>query len=241
MWSIGCILIEAAVWITFGEEGRQEFSELRRQETALIHEHRIRGTVDCFHDGHNILKSVWDFKNRIEQYRRREHNISLEVFELALNHLLVDGTRRLKASQFHSHLIGIISKNQITTSLGEHHQSQERESPGSGPMSASHLSQRSRNSYLTLNDWMASAGPSRNPSTGSIGTRDPTRVSSAKITSPTQPPPDTFVASNEDTPPSYPHVTIEDLWSWREYSKVDHKLPGWKQVKMQLQNRDFVS
>lgn len=113
IWSIGCILVEAAIWISLGEDPRIAFRKRRIQETSRLPQHHARSRLDCFHDGENTLESVRDIPRRIPYNGRAEDDISRQVVKLALKELLVPKACRLEAYQLYARLAEIIHKSKV--------------------------------------------------------------------------------------------------------------------------------
>ena len=69
IWSAGCVLSEAALWVLFGKGHLDQYRHNRRDETS-----RIAGFTDigCFHDGTDALKTVTE----THEYMLESENIS---------------------------------------------------------------------------------------------------------------------------------------------------------------------
>ncbi|KAK7987402.1 hypothetical protein PG989_007717 [Apiospora arundinis] len=79
-WALACILLEAAVWVSFGEVARQSFrADRMRETTALSEEHRSIGNGDAFHDGERPLKCVQDVHQKILDEGRRSDDVTHEI------------------------------------------------------------------------------------------------------------------------------------------------------------------
>lgn len=98
MWSLGCVLIEAAVWVCFGQRGRVEFQQRRRDENdEVAPEQRDLGRGDCFHNGTTRLKAVSEVLNLIQRDGRKSDELTPKIVKLVLDHVLVDEDSRLDA------------------------------------------------------------------------------------------------------------------------------------------------
>lgn len=98
MWSLGCVLLEAAVWICCGRRGRVEFQQRRRDENDEVSpDQRDLGRSDCFHDGKSRLKTVEDVFDLVQRDGRRSDELTPKVVRLVLDHLLVDEDSRYGA------------------------------------------------------------------------------------------------------------------------------------------------
>ncbi|KAK6866318.1 hypothetical protein PG995_002846 [Apiospora arundinis] len=92
VWAIGCIILEAAVWLSFGESARLSFRGERMIETStLSNEHRAMGGDDTFHDGEKPLNCVQGVHKRILTNGRRCDELTHQIVEYVLNHCLVEG------------------------------------------------------------------------------------------------------------------------------------------------------
>ena len=58
IWSLACVLSEAAIWSVFGAKGRIDYEEKRTTETSAIQSIRNTGYSGCFHDGTQLLAAV---------------------------------------------------------------------------------------------------------------------------------------------------------------------------------------
>lgn len=158
MWSLGCVLIEAAVWVCFGRRGRAEFQQRRRHENDEVAPlQRALGRSDCFHNGNTRLKTVEEVFDLVRKDGRRSDELTSKVVRLVLDHLLVDENSRFEARILSTELEKIIrttsdcpddrSSHRISTasSATRSHRSQEfRHSQHNGiyePQSASPRSQ----------------------------------------------------------------------------------------------------
>ncbi|KAK8048189.1 serine/threonine protein kinase [Apiospora phragmitis] len=111
IWAIGCILLEAAVWLTFGEPGRLSFQNQRKREiSTLPDEHRSIGCSDAFHNGEGVLKCVQDIRQKIYADGRRCDEITFKIVDHVLSDCLVDGQERATALRIRSKLANIIHR-----------------------------------------------------------------------------------------------------------------------------------
>lgn len=98
MWSFGCVLIEAAVWVCFGQRGRIEFQQRRRDENnEVAEEQRDLGRSDCFHDGKAVLTTVGEVLDLVQRDGRKSDELTPNIVKLVLDHLLVDKDSRYNA------------------------------------------------------------------------------------------------------------------------------------------------
>lgn len=148
IWSIGGILIEAAVWVVFGERGRVEFQERRKKENT--EKNRALGRGDCFHDGSNRLESVVETFDLIRRHGRRSDGLTPEIVNLVLDHVLVDQQPRYNARLLYNALerltsaaeelsVNLVVRAESTASSADHNRRSQLEpsrSPShtSGPL-----------------------------------------------------------------------------------------------------------
>lgn len=142
MWSLGCVLIEAAVWICFGQRGRIEFQQRRRSENEEnAPTQQGLGRSDSFHNGHTRLKTVEDVLDLVQRHGRRSDELTPKIVSLVLEHLLVNEDRRYDARVLSSELDNII---RTTTERPGHHLFRSISAASSA--SQSHRSQNVRHS-----------------------------------------------------------------------------------------------
>lgn len=111
VWSMGCVLLEAAVWIAFGERGRIEFQQRRRDENGATNpRQRALGRMDSFHNGTNRLNTVVDVLALIEQNGRKFDDLTPAIVRLILDHVLVPKVSRYNARLFLSELDPMIQR-----------------------------------------------------------------------------------------------------------------------------------
>lgn len=133
MWSLGCVLIEAAVWVSFGRRGRAEFQQRRRHENnEVAPDQRKFGRSDCFHNGRSRLKTVEDVFGLVQRDGRRSDELTPKVVRLVLDHLLVDEDSRFEARILSTELDKII---QTTTDCPDDHSSHRFSSASSATRS----------------------------------------------------------------------------------------------------------
>lgn len=94
MWSMGCVLLETAVWSVCGERGRKEFRDLRNAATATTPAYACHGT---FHDGNRVLAVVENVTELLRPRLRVYDNITLPLCVWVCEKLLV-GREELRSS-----------------------------------------------------------------------------------------------------------------------------------------------
>lgn len=94
IWSLGCTLSEAAVWVVHGKGGLKEYRRRRGIETA-----RIPGFRDgnCFHDGREVLATVMGMhRNLPDDIRPRDH-VSGTTVDMVTKQMLIEANSRTPA------------------------------------------------------------------------------------------------------------------------------------------------
>ena len=76
IWSLGCILSEAAVWVVQGWDGLKAYRSLRHNETARIHKFDDQG---CFHNSKHLLDSVKQTHHEISRQVRERDFVTKKV------------------------------------------------------------------------------------------------------------------------------------------------------------------
>lgn len=93
MWSLACVLSEAATWVVLGYTGTRQYSRLRR--TAIkksprnikeadpdkLHSKRITGG-DCFHDGFSVLPEVLEWHEFLRSMLRPTDGVTHHVLDI---------------------------------------------------------------------------------------------------------------------------------------------------------------
>ena len=69
IWSAGCVLSEAAVWVLYGKEYLDQYRQKRKEETTTIIGF---DDIECFHDGTDVLETVTE----IHEYMLDDSNVS---------------------------------------------------------------------------------------------------------------------------------------------------------------------
>ncbi|KAK6843885.1 kinase-like domain-containing protein [Apiospora arundinis] len=139
MWALGCIMIEAAVWLQFGEPARQRFRQERMKETAIsFNGHQAQGCSDTFHDGSRVLQCVRGVLHWIERDGRRCDDITPQVVQYVLGTCLGEDKGRPISRQVVYELNKIIyaaptTQGPHTPSKSTQRQSWQDTSPANGP------------------------------------------------------------------------------------------------------------
>ena len=82
MWSLGCVLSEAAVWAVFGKERLSSYRDQRAAETDKIQYLRDGGYSAGFHDGAQVLPAVLEMHKKIRKGRRNNDYIIENVVRI---------------------------------------------------------------------------------------------------------------------------------------------------------------
>lgn len=142
MWSFGCVLIEAAVWVCFGRRGRVEFQQRRRDENnEVAPEQRDLGRSDCFHDGKARLRTVEQVLDLVHRDGRRSDELTPKIVRLVLDHLLVE-----KDSRYCARLLATEMGKIIQTTSGWAGENISRCTSAASSAAHSHRSQDFRHS-----------------------------------------------------------------------------------------------
>lgn len=90
IWSLGCIWLEAAVWIVEGWSGLEAFRTRRRDELAKLPVEQTR----CFHDGTSMLDCVYDEIRAIRKKTTDQDPITKDVCEQLIKGMLCSKNER---------------------------------------------------------------------------------------------------------------------------------------------------
>lgn len=108
VWSLGCVLSEAAVFVVHGFEGVLDYRKQRKTENSANH-HFQDG--DCFHDGQKVLNAVKAQHTILPKNVRASDHVTRDVLEHLVDNMLVGDTDcRLPAHYLHKKSLRIIQK-----------------------------------------------------------------------------------------------------------------------------------
>lgn len=97
IWSLGCILSEAAVWAVKGNAGLQRYRSARRSAIRRIQGH---GVIDCFHDEKELLPAVTEQHRDLSSDYDRDDFITGPVISKMIKKMLRhQPSKRLTAEQ----------------------------------------------------------------------------------------------------------------------------------------------
>lgn len=100
VWSIGCVILEAAVWVAFGERGRTEFQNRRRAENDRKNpDQKNMGSGDSFHNGIDRLDTVADAVALIDSNGRKSDDLTPAIARMILDNALCWDALRSTAGQ----------------------------------------------------------------------------------------------------------------------------------------------
>lgn len=115
IWSLGCVLIETALWVTSGERARIAFQQRRRDENGRVSPiQRGLGRSDCFHNGKDRLQTVSDVYDFIKRHGRRSDGLTPDIVLFVLNRVLVEKRERYNARLLATELDNLIRKSTET-------------------------------------------------------------------------------------------------------------------------------
>ncbi|KAK8026406.1 serine/threonine protein kinase [Apiospora marii] len=111
IWALGCIILEAAIWLVFGEPGRQRFREKRINEISrLPDDQHVSGCNDAFHDGLKVLACIQDdVYDNLWSGGRRCDEITPNIVEYVLTNCLTAQEERPMARNVRAHLLRMIN------------------------------------------------------------------------------------------------------------------------------------
>ena len=96
IWSFGCILSEAAVWVVLGMDSLREYRRRRIWETNQIPDFH---DGDCFHDGDKILKVVLQMLEDLPQSIRTSDYITEKLLSMIEKEMLTIPEKRSTAQK----------------------------------------------------------------------------------------------------------------------------------------------
>lgn len=94
IWSMGCVLFEALVWMTCGSRGVSEFFQMRQKETDSDLRHESQGYSGCFHNGTARIRAVDDMMDLVMERRRNFDDLSEPIGDLILREMLIPSDKR---------------------------------------------------------------------------------------------------------------------------------------------------
>ncbi|KAK7949511.1 hypothetical protein PG988_016150 [Apiospora saccharicola] len=99
IWALGCILLEAAIWVSFGEPDRQRFRDRRICEIARLSDDPQALDSDAFHNGSKALMCVEDVHRWILSDGRKCDNFTPDIVRYVLDHCLNNNRKGRPSSE----------------------------------------------------------------------------------------------------------------------------------------------
>ncbi|KAK0102741.1 hypothetical protein ONS95_006339 [Cadophora gregata] len=93
IWSLGCIYSEAAIWLTDGYSGLQEYRYQRQTEASSVFPISNHSKTCPFHNGIEVMKCVQNAHIDIEARLRRSDHITKNVLETMVQEMLWEEDR----------------------------------------------------------------------------------------------------------------------------------------------------
>ncbi|KAK8090362.1 hypothetical protein PG997_005323 [Apiospora hydei] len=270
IWAFGCIMVEAAVWLVFGEAERRRFRQLRMNETAVsCNDHQALGCSDTFHDGSVVLKCVRGLQDRIEHDCRRSDTITTQIVEYVINSCLIDVQARpisrqvvhaLKRIIYPAHATGTPLRSaqpnpwQDTSPAnrptGQVPGNEARQAPQRPPLQPIQSPEDDRGlPRVSIPASRSFPPPTNAHPRDRVHSNPPSAVSQAE-----DPPLPTNTSNGAPEPldppshdaasqPSLPIVTVDEAHSWMLNAKktgIQRTLPGWESIKGTMGGRDYI-
>jgi serine/threonine protein kinase len=108
IWSLGCILLEAGIWMHLADRGRQKFLEDRRAATVSLTKFCSAGYQGAFHDGRKALDIIHDIPGKFADGSDRERLTSSIMNFIVREMLLGEEGKRLDAEQLKTRFDDVI-------------------------------------------------------------------------------------------------------------------------------------
>ncbi|KAF7544091.1 hypothetical protein G7Z17_g10225 [Cylindrodendrum hubeiense] len=226
IFSMGCVMSDAAAWVVGGQSGRDEYRKKRANETKEIPSFNRSGHDGCFHDGVYALNAVAEMHDAINDSVSDFDFITPGVLKLAQDHMLLrQGDGRWVASELREKLTTIKQAAVEETSPTQERQNTPPQMP----------SPPSENTTATDNRLRLEISPSNPPSTTSRTSLQSLSSLMSPISSPLSA--KTLGKSPENSPivspteksnnttagSSFPELTLEQVRAYRHAKK--NKLP----------------
>ncbi|KAF4460656.1 kinase domain-containing [Fusarium albosuccineum] len=106
IWSLGCIMSDAAVWMKFGQQGREEYRQRRISEARKLRELRSAGQCEGFHNGTEALDAVRTTHDMIRNTDPSD-TVTLQVLDMIETVMLVPQSHREDAQTVREQLVRI--------------------------------------------------------------------------------------------------------------------------------------
>ncbi|KAI0465833.1 kinase-like domain-containing protein [Xylaria cf. heliscus] len=113
IWSLGCLLFEAAVWMASSEVGREKFRHARVKEVEGFNRLADAGYRGTFHDGFEVLSTVREEVNKITRNETPAARLSHNVMKFVLEDILEPRTAlRLSALELRERFCRALDNHQ---------------------------------------------------------------------------------------------------------------------------------
>ena len=99
IFSVGCVISDAASWVAFGFEGRNEYRELRTEMGSKVSNFEDEGHYDCFHNAVTRSAAVDEMHDRIRKRCPPDDTITPRLLDLVEGYMLLDWKDRLDARE----------------------------------------------------------------------------------------------------------------------------------------------
>ena len=113
VWSIGCVLSEAAIWVVRGRKDLLEYRRRRKMETEKF---PMLKDSDCFHDGEKPLEAVRNLHRTLPQDCRASDHVTAAALEPTISQTLVESEGRVPVRVLYHRSKNILAEAQ--TKLG---------------------------------------------------------------------------------------------------------------------------
>ncbi|KAK3331440.1 hypothetical protein B0H66DRAFT_467908, partial [Apodospora peruviana] len=135
IFSMGCVISDAASWVVLGFAGREEYRNLRIKYGSECPNLEDEGHFDCFHDAVDRSGAVDEMHDRIIKKCHPEDTVTPQLLELVKTHMLLwDWKQRLSAKAIYERFVKIVAdRNQDTPKLDDDITTDNAKSPAANP------------------------------------------------------------------------------------------------------------
>jgi hypothetical protein len=110
IWSLGCVLSEAAVWSVLGKGGLAEYRIQRKLATDQLPGLSSTADSGCFHDGEKVLDAVFDMHHRVRNDRRQNDTIIVGMLSI-IEDMLDDVSSRPNGHRVYARIRNLLHRN----------------------------------------------------------------------------------------------------------------------------------
>lgn len=117
IWSLGCVLSEAATWVVLGQKGIKIFEKVRSESRERAISEQLPSSLqsfkrgDFFHDGEGLLKEVLEWHKYL---RRPADEVTTSIIDLLDHQVLGDPTQRITIKDLCKQLDDIVKEQKST-------------------------------------------------------------------------------------------------------------------------------